>query len=296
MTELYKNKIIFAGCSFTWGQGLWSYWENKDSYIPTTHEYINNLYGIPEPALEFKDFNRFPWLVGLRFQATPIVKRWNGGTDEESVRFLEEVLTNDVTQNTMLTQNVKFSDIKYVVFQFTNLYRSPFPFFVNNVEYQFRTDMSLSAESHLVDKIDRNSQGHVVNCESGKDVSIFLEWLYDNNLNIEDFTKLHMDYIHSIIQEKLIYFENNGIKTCITFMDDSHLGGILSNDFFKNRIVKLNYNNKEYTTIMEMQYENPHLNIASDDTTFHFVDDDGHPSLECHQVIADSIINHIENL
>lgn len=294
MTNLHKNKIIFPGCSFTWGQGLWHYLPTNNSYVPTVTEYITQRYGVTDDGLSFKDYNRFPWLVGLSIGATPIVKRWNGGTDEESVRFLEEVLKNEVTQNTMLTQNAELSDIKYIIFQFTNLYRSPFTFFLNKQEYHFHSDMT-GTVFHRVEKVIRNEDGSILEIINTNNTDLFLEWLYNNKLNISNFTELHQTQLHSKIKEVLKKFESSGVKTYIIFMDDSHLSSIYSNEFFNKKIIKLKYDGKEYETIRQMQNDNTHLIIGEDSSVNHESMGDGHPSLECHQVIAKCIIERIQS-
>lgn len=59
--------IIFAGCSFTWGQGLWSYSPTKLK-VPTVNEYLKGA-GIPEPADIFRIENRWATQVAMRFHA-----------------------------------------------------------------------------------------------------------------------------------------------------------------------------------------------------------------------------------
>ena len=288
-----KRRIVFAGCSFTWGQGLWSYWPNKDAHIPTAGDYVNNRCGIPDDAIRFRDEHRFPRLVCNKFgYCTPVVKRYNGSTDLVSIEFLEEVLKNNVTYDSHLTENVNKDEITDVVFQFTNLFRSEFTFDYKGNTYQHFHD--LYSKYSITNKLHFHKNGMIEVEEFSKgNNDILLEWLLDNNFTIDDFIEVHSKKLHTKVESTLKKFESLGANIHITFMDDTHLENIFKNDYLASKIIKLKYNNEEYSTIMEMQNNYKDLVIATDDT-FHFVDDDGHPSLKCHQIIADNIVEHIK--
>lgn len=288
-----RRRIVFAGCSFTWGQGLWSYWPNKDAHIPNASDYINNRCGIPDAAMRFRDEHRFPRLVCNKFgYCTPVVKRYNGGTDLVSIEFLEQVLENNVTYNSHLTENVKKDEIKAVVFQFTNLFRSQFRFDYKGNTYEHYHDSN--SKYSITNKLHFTGDELVEVKEFSKgNNDILLEWLLDNNFTIDDFIEIHSKKLHAKVESILKKFESFGANIYITFMDDTHLKNIFKNDYLASKIIKLKYNNEEYSTIMEMQNNYKDLVIATDDT-FHFVDDDSHPSLKCHEIIADNIFENIK--
>lgn len=48
-----------------------------------------------------------------------IIKRHNGGTDEESIRFIDEIKQNNVHKHSLLTENVIWENVNYVIFQTT---------------------------------------------------------------------------------------------------------------------------------------------------------------------------------
>ena len=38
-----RKGTIYAGCSFTWGQGLLMYYEGDDVHVPSAQEYTTHL-------------------------------------------------------------------------------------------------------------------------------------------------------------------------------------------------------------------------------------------------------------
>ena len=85
-----RKGTIYAGCSFTWGQGLWMYHEG-DEHIPSSEEYTKDNMRIPEPAFNLRRTLGWPQIVSNHLNTDPIVKRYNGGSDEESLKFIELV-------------------------------------------------------------------------------------------------------------------------------------------------------------------------------------------------------------
>ena len=72
---------------------------------------------------------------------------------------------------------------------------------------------------------------------------------------------------------------------------------ILEDDFMKNILVKLDYENKTYNSIYDLLDNNKFLEISNDVESFNGNPPVGdyHPSKLCHQIIADSIINKLES-
>jgi hypothetical protein len=75
--------IIFAGCSFTWGQGLYFYSDLIDVPKIGDTEYNDNKF--KDSHFKFKDTLRFPRLVANHFDTFEVVKKQNGGSDEHSI-------------------------------------------------------------------------------------------------------------------------------------------------------------------------------------------------------------------
>lgn len=291
--------IIFSGCSFTWGQGLWSYCPS-DLKMPTVNEYIEQGYGVPDVGEFFRQDNRYASLVAKHFYSREIIKRWNGGTDDESIKFIEDVRKNWVTRHSLLTENVIWDNVKYIVFQTTQPYRSPFTFYHKNKEYQVISEPGMH-NLERVQEIIRWSDEDCPECDNAiketiehPNLDIFLDWLIDNNLSVDDFAEIHLKHMSGRIKESLKHYEETyGIKTLIISWTDEYLPYFIKDKFCNERLVRLKYNSKEFNCIAHLFQENKKFEILNDDETLHETGTDGHPSLKCHRVIADSLIEKI---
>ena len=284
--------IIFAGCSFTWGQGLWSYSPTKLK-VPTVNEYLKGA-GIPEPADIFRIENRWATQVAMRFHAREIIKRHNGGTDEESIRFIDEIKQNNVHRHSLLTENVIWENVNYVIFQTTQAYRSGFAFFQNGIEYCIFSESNLK-NLERIEKIKRDKNGNINYTEDvDNGIDIFLDWLIDNNHTVEDFEKLHTKFISNKILNKLKNLEKEqNIPTLLLCWTPEYLPHFLNDEFASERLVKLKYNGEEFDTISCIINKYKKFEIQYDSTTLHDDGGDGHPSLECNQIIKDAVIGKI---
>jgi len=81
------KKIIFAGCSFTYGHGLWQY--TKEIGLPTDDRVIH--YNEFPESLHFMENNRFARLVSNHFGMKEILKPTTSGCDEVSLYFIREL-------------------------------------------------------------------------------------------------------------------------------------------------------------------------------------------------------------
>jgi hypothetical protein len=285
---------IFTGCSFTWGQGLWSYYKT-DKKIPTVQEYITLNYPIPEDALQFRDSVRWPGLVSSHFGVDWVIKRHNGGTDEESLRFIWEVKENNVGKNTLLTHNVEWDNVEYIILQTTQLYRSPFTFFYKGEEYNLLSEYDMPNLTQL-DKVIRQSDRvgdyrHITQ----PNFDIFYNWMIENNYKIEDFQTIHLNHMVDEIEKTFKKLEAENKKPIVWSWTSEYYDEILKRDFFKDKFVRLTYKNKEYNCLEDIMSEYPELIIGCDPEVINFSDSDGHPSLKAQRLIADSIINFIQS-
>jgi len=294
-----RKPIIFAGCSFTWGQGLWSYCPTKQN-VPTVDDYLNG-HPIPHDAQQFRESNRWAQLVSRHYENfEPIIKRHNGGTDEESIKFIDEVKRNHVNQHTLLTQNVEWNDVELCVFQTTQIYRSSFYFNHGGKDYRVFSEPNRRNFDRL-EHIEylKNPDGIVNTYEPNilketKDFNIFYDWLIDNKISVEDFQKTHCNTMFNKIKNKLKELEEKyNIPTLIISWTDEYLKEILNDEWASKRFVKINHNGKEYECIEYLFEKNPEMEIAHDPSVLHKSGIDGHPSLVCHRHIASSIINKI---
>jgi len=293
-----KNNIIFAGCSFTWGQGLWSYCPT-DLKVPTESEYTRDNYPIPDVAQVFREANRFANLA-RHWDSDAIIKRNNGGTDEESIRFIDEVKQNNVKNDGLLTQNVNWENVKLCVFQTTQLYRSSFYFNYKGNDYRVFSEPN-KRNFDRVEKIkfifnpDGSPARYPLVLNENESTDIFIDWLIDNNYSVEDFEKIHCNYMTNKIKNKLKELEEKyNIPTLLLCWTDEYLMNFLKDDWLSKRLIKINYFGTNFNTIEEMFFSNKEFEIRNDPNVLHESGNDGHPSLECHRHIASSIINKIE--
>jgi len=284
------GSIIFAGCSFTWGQGLWSYCPS-DLKIPTVDEYIEQGHPVPEEAEHFRIDNRFANLVGNHFDCKSIVKRHNGGTDEESIRFINEVKNNWVTEHSLLTVNVHWDTVKYIVFQTTQAYRSPYTFFYKDEEYEIFSTPNLQ-NLERVQKVIRHD--NAVNYEELESLDLFFDYLIDNNISFDNFQKTFIEFQKNQIKNCLKYYEDTyNIKPLILCWTNEYVPLFLKDSWCRDKMVKLKYNNQDYHSISDLFRVNNKFEILNDKETIHKSGTDGHPSLKCHRLIADCIIEKI---
>lgn len=287
-----ETKFIFTGDSFTWGQGLWSYCPT-DFKIPTVDDYLSG-HPIPNVAEEFRKFHRFASIVGRHFNAEPIIKRYNGGEDAESIRFIDEVKNNWVSKNSLLTENVNWDTVKLCLFQTTQLYRSSFYFNYKGKDYRVFSEPDKKNFDRLEHIYIKDPSEHPIVLKETKNIDKFIDWLIDNDLTPERFEEIHSKSMLNIIKTKLKELEETyNIPTLILCWTDEYLKGILNDEWLSKRLVKINHGGINYDCITDLFEKDSKMVIAHDPSVLHESGIDGHPSLACHQHIANSIINKI---
>ena len=287
-----RDNIIFAGCSFTWGQGLWSYMQT-DEYVPTVTEYINKDIKPPEGYIEFRDANRFAGIVSNKLNKTPIVKSINGGTDNESLDLINYVFDKNTTEDKFEFPSTKYdySDVSNVIFQTTQVSRSEFIFNYNNTDYILKSPTHGNNLSEMY-KLIYHDNGFIEN-KRMHDLTVLYCWMYDNELEVEDvINKIRFGIIDEM-ETTFKFLESHDIITNIVCWTDEYLDEIFKNDFLKTRLILLKYKDEDFKCIDDMFIKYPELIIQNDDSKLHDCGGDGHPSLLCHKIIAESILEII---
>jgi len=281
-----KRKIIFSGCSFTWGQSLWAYEDIPN--LPNAYEWTQLNQEISEDILETRKKYRFPNLVCNELgNYEEIVKLKNGGTDEESVNFIDfhmGEINNLAPEVYGKTKTPELIDA--IVFQTTQIYRSPFDFTYKDNLYS------------LYSTPDRKNLTHVNKWEINKgakhspidaSIDIFYDYCIDNNIKPDDFEEIHSNFWASKIKKVLKKYHDKGIKVFLLSWTDEYLDKIKEDEFLSSIFVPLYYKDKKFECIdylyrfdEEMKIDK---HIKNRDMGF-----DEHPSSNCHQVIANSII------
>jgi hypothetical protein len=269
--------LLFGGCSFTWGQGLYFYSDlNRLVYPP--NEFTYNRKDLNDAHLRFKDTVRYPRLVANHFNTFEVFKVENGGSEDETFDFFDTLFTKDQNHHRthLTTERHNYDDIEYIIIQLSQIHRNKFHFILDGKhEYDAARFNNKKLEGYNTEKL--------------------LRYFDENNIDYFDYEKLHKQYQFNRLKERLQSYETKGIKTKIISWEQDLINEITTDEFMSNRLIKLEYNNKEYRTIRELHVENPHLTIRGDKEFFgDNFPDDHHPSLECHRVFANSVIKNIE--
>jgi hypothetical protein len=265
--------LLFGGCSFTWGQGLYFYSDLPNLYNPPQYYYYADK--VTDAQIKFKDSIRYPRLVANHFNTFEVFKNANGGSEDETFNFFHNIFNDPDKLNVhshICYERYSYDDFSYIIIQLSQLYRNKFYYEIDNQKFS-------SNFSPLADYID---------------TSDLLRWMEINNYSIEDWGRqLAEQQYHRLIKE-LKFYEEKGIKTKILTWENDLLGHIKNDDFLNSRLIKLNYQNKSFDTIRELTNKHKEMTIDNDPYFNGYVYTDHHPSKKCHEVIADSIIKNIE--
>lgn len=258
--------ILFGGCSFTWGQGLYFYSNLPNLYNPDGI-YDFQEHKVTSAQLRFKNTLYYPRLVANHFNTFEVVKDKNGGCEDITFDFFNQIFGH--TKNIMSSNNnYTYDDFDYIVIQLSTVIRNKFYFKINNVEFA----------NPIV--------------EDNKNI---LKYIEVNNYTFDDCYNQLLDQQFERLKKELIFYESKGIKIKIILWFDELLSRIQSDIFFDEKIVTLNYDNKTFNTFLELGDSYDEMYIITDP---YFKDkkfNDYHPSKLLHRIIADGVIKSIEN-
>lgn len=294
------NPIIFAGCSYTWGEGL-ELFQETPKWIEarkSNHHHYDILKITDESSIKFREENRFAGLVAKHYGIESYVTEENGGNLASSIRHIENTINSGVHP-------------KVIVLQHTNLNRNPY-------HYDYSCNCPVCLQSGWVSIFDvmdwvNRYQNIITNMshETLNDLFIFkgirgyyfeklvsdakinkqenLESLYNKVKNLfSDLSKINLE---KIIINKFKKLEKNHH---LFFLDSWHKDSsdILSEfDYITDRTIPLiGSDGKEYQRWGEWQDTLDNFPISSS----YPHTDNHHPSLESHKIIAKSIINFFD--
>jgi len=279
--------MIFAGCSYTWGQGLYYY-----SNLTTLRDQNNpwgyyNIY--TESHHRFRESVRYPRLVAKHFNTFEWVQPQNGGANDQIVNYWKSCFTNrnpgaifSSKSHGSVPNKIEFIDydeVSHVVFQLTQWMRD---LFKCEVEEEV---IEIPIQWYWENNPNRD--------RPYKDM--FEKYLNDNNLVYGQMNAELMVKGLNNVKEFLMECESKGLKTYILAWPHEFIQWIEKDDWLYERWITFNYNEKKYKCIEHMNLDNPEFEIYKDYENFKIPPQDSHPSLKCHQVIADNIIEFIEN-
>lgn len=254
--------IIFAGCSFTWGQGLY-YYSDLPNVIPQSDNDFHPS-KVTDAHVKYKDTLRYPRLVSNHLGTFEVTKKSNGGNDKTSIDFVNNLFKGGSDEGKYYIE-----EIDYIIFQTSQIVRNGFEFVYNNTKYNIN-------ESH-----------------SNKP---FTNWLIQENLTYDEWFSSFCQQVFDDIKNFFIFYEEKGIKTRILSWQNDLVPYILKDDFMNERHIKLNYSTESYNSIEDLTNNVQNMSISNDYFTFSNPINDTHPSKLCHKTIANSIITNIKNI
>jgi hypothetical protein len=268
-----KKGIAFAGCSFTWGQGLYYYSNLSTIKLPSNqNRYDRDL--ITYAQYKFLELVRFPRIVADYFNTFELVSIQNGGALQTIIHNWSNINSKPEPWHVVFNGRPPTYDpleISTFVCQLTKWPRCDVV-----IEYEGKT----YGPMQYMDMFDQE---------------IFVKWLNHNKLSLDQ-------YIADVIKEEVLKIklflqevENKGIKVAILTWPDDLVDIIKNDNWLKERFIELKYENRIYSSIENLINEHAGMCIIGDHDFFIDPPKDEHPSLICHQVIADSIIDFLEN-
>jgi hypothetical protein len=262
--------ILFGGCSYTWGQGLYFYSDLPRLYnSPSIYEFPGNK--VVAAQIRFKNTLYYPRLVANHFNTFEVVKPYNGGSDDESFEFFNNCFSKvpDMLSSNYNYEKYIYEEFDYIIIQLSGIVRNRFYFNINNDTFSCKLDTKI---------MDYN----------------LVEYMKMNNYTFEDCYEQFKNQQSERLKKELLFYEGKGIKTKIMLWFDDLLDFIKNDDFLNQKLVELYYDNKIVYTIKELQDNYPEMIILTDPYFKGNKINDWHPSKLLHKIMADGVIKSIE--
>ena len=262
--------LIFAGCSFTWGQGLYYYSGLETLKEPAPHCYDRNL--VTDAQKRYMETLRYPRLVANHFNTFEVVSKENGGSETSIIRFLNQAFGITDLYKNFIDENFSYNEIEYIIIQTSQSSRNDYSY------------------------INKYGENLIFNIFQPETKLKFYDWLFDEKKwSFDDWFRDHVKFWITEIKKSMEFFESKGIKTRILCWEADYLNSIQEDPWLNERFITLNYKNKDYYCIRYLMDENNYLTISNDYDNFENTPKDLHPSKECHSIISNSVIRKIEN-
>lgn len=272
--------MVFAGCSFTWGQGLYYYSGMDKLREPLPNTYNSELVNLTHER--YMKSVRFPRLVSNYFNTFEICQPFNGGASYSihewwRKSFLPKEDPEKYRSNFRNpVPSIDYSEVSHLFYQITQWHRS-------HSEFKFN------------DKL-------ISHCDAWETPG-FIDWLNEQGINLEEYENLSRKKEIQDVKDFLREFDSHGIKVYILSWPADMVNDILSDEWLASRFIRFDYKGNQYNSMEEMMetrtlndgsFANPELTIANDTEYFDECPKDNHPSLTLHKVIADNIIRYLE--
>jgi hypothetical protein len=268
--------MVFAGCSFTWGQGLYYYSNMPSLKEPPPDHYRSQL--VRWTHHKFQETIRYPRLVANHFNTFELTQDFNGGATHSIIAYWNERFNANAGdfQKSIedRNQNYDYDDISHVFFQFTQW---------------SRTELTIEHNGKTVGPKQRYEIW-----QNPEHLGTFIEWLNAQNITFDEF--LHRSKHEDVARVKafLENFEQHGIKTAVLTWPEDMVEYIKADPWMVERFMQLEHNGSTWSSIEKLMTVHRELTINSDLEYFEEPPKDHHPSMGCHRIMADSIIKHLE--
>jgi hypothetical protein len=260
--------IIFAGCSFTHGHGLWFYCKDLYDGYKGDPKFDAILGKRPVHHLKYKDVLRFPRLVSQELEMFEITREDYSGNDEDSIDFINQIFGSHSLNPSWSKNNYKYDEVKYIIFQ-----------------------TSMPERCHY---ITPDGSKFRLSDDENKNYEILEKY---NFINYDDYNQKLSEQLFNRIKETFIYHEDKGITPLIFNWSNDYNKLIDEDDYMSQRKIYIKYKNKEFNSLNDVNDVDEHLTIHKD---YEFFGDtppiDYHPSKKFHRIIADSIIEKIRTI
>ncbi len=278
-TNITKG-MVFAGCSFTWGQGLYYYSGLDTLQEPPANHYKHEL--VTAAHERYMESVRFPRLVANHFNTFELCQPFNGGASYSIHDWWNRCFApaSDASKtNANFNYPIPtydYSEVSHVFYQFTQWHRAQSAFRPN---------------------------GHpITHCDAWQTPG-FHEWLTTQNMTLQEYEVQARKKEIEDVKVFLKQFVDRDIKAYVMSWPQSIVNDILQDEWLATRFIDFNYKNNRYDSMEEMMsgrlestgdWIYPELTIGFDTDRFEQPPQDQHPSLVLHKVIADNIIEHLK--
>jgi len=260
--------IVFGGCSFTWGQGLYYYSNLETLKEPLPDCYDSKL--VTDAHKRYGATLRYPRLVANHFNTFEVCMLQNGGSEETTFDYLRKVFGLEENCDHLFTESLSFSELEYIIIQTSQPNRNSFTYTLDGSQHYYKID-------------------------SPETKDLFYKWLSQEKIEFEDWYSSHVKSVFNQLKENMFFYESKGIKTLFLNWEEDYSSLIKEDTYMSERFISLEYRGKNYECIRHLMDENKHLTINSDYEHFEIPPTDHHPSKECHEVMATNIIKKINN-
>lgn len=263
--------MVFVGCSFTHGHGLWQYFDFQDN--PTD----DSCHSLRPAHILSKNSIRFPRIVVNYFNTFEVVRDDFSGDDEDSLGYINQLFNiNDNHKYPFYFRGndpllyFDFSDISHVIIQTS--YPDRCPYIVDKTTKE-RIQLSKITDSNKFDVIK--------------------EWGFTN---FDDYYFNHVSKYFNELENKIKFLLEKNINVFILSITNDYYPLIMKSDLLKDKFIHIEYDNKKFISFLDLFEYDKTLKIKNDYNFFKKQPpNDSHPSKKCHEIVAKSIIKKINN-